>query len=93
MGKGLKIAGLILGSLGIISAFIGFAVPILAVLGLPMSITGLVLSCVGQKKGSSGLGIAALVLSIIAVVFTAITFFTCGLCVLCVAGAAASQGA
>lgn len=92
MGKGLKIAGLVLGIVGIISAFVGFAIPILAVLGLPMSITGLILTCVGQKKGSSGIGIAALVLCIIAVVFTAITFFTCGLCVLCVA-AASSQAA
>lgn len=89
MGKGLKIAGLILGILGIVSAFVGFGVPIMAVLGLPMSITGLVLSCVGNKKGASGLGTAGIVVSIIAVVFTAITFFTCGICVLVIGGAAA----
>lgn len=91
MGKGLKIAGFVLGILGIISAFIGFAVPILAVLGLPMSITGLVLSIVGQKKQKDGFGTAAFVLSLLAVIFTGITFFTCGLCVLCAAGIAASN--
>ena len=87
MGKGLRITGLCLGIVGIVFAFIGFAVPICSVLGLPVSITGLILSCVGIKKQKDGLGTAALVLSIIAVVFTAITFFTCGLCVLCAAGA------
>ena len=93
MGKGLKVAGLILGILGILCAFGGFAFAWAAVFGLPLSITGLVLSCVGQKKGKSGLGTAGVVVGIIAVVFTAITFFTCGLCVICVAAAAASQAA
>lgn len=86
MGKGQKIAGLVLGILGIISACIGFAVPILAILGLPISIVGLVLAIVGNKKEKDGMGTAAFVLSLLAVIFTAITFFTCGLCVLCVAG-------
>lgn len=92
MGKGLKVAGLVLGIFGILSATIGFFVPFLSLIGLPASIVGLVLSCVGLKKGKDGLGTAALVLSIIATVFTGITFFTCGLCVLCVASAASSLG-
>ena len=90
MGKGFKIAGFVLGIVGIISSFIGFAIPILAILGLPMSITGLVLSIVGQKKEKNGFGTAAFVLSLLATIFTAITFFTCGICVLAVAGLAAS---
>lgn len=88
MGKGLKVAGLILGIFGILSAVIGFFVPFLSLAGFPGSIVGLVLSCVGLKKGKDGLGTAALVLTIIATVFTGITFFTCGLCVICAAGAA-----
>lgn len=83
----MKVTGLILGILGIISAFIGFAVPILAIVGLPLSILGLILSIVGNKRAKSGLGTAAFVLSLLAVIFTGITFFTCGLCVLCVAAA------
>lgn len=87
MGKGLRISGLVIGILGIIFGLIGFAVPVLAVLGLPFSITGLVLTCIGNKKQKDGIGTAALVLCIIAVVFTAITFFTCGICVLAAVGA------
>ena len=59
---------------------------------LPMSILGLVLSIVGNKKQKNGLGTAAFVLSLLAVIFTAITFFTCGLCVICAAGALGSAG-
>lgn len=87
MGKGLRITGLVIGILGIIFGLVGFAIPLLAVLGLPFSVTGLVLTCVGNKKQKDGIGTAALVLCIIAVVFTAITFFTCGLCVLIAAAA------
>ena len=88
MGNGFKIAGFILGIVGIVFAFIGFAIPILAIAGLPVSILGLVLAVVGNKKEKSGLGTAAFVLSLLAVVFTGITFFTCGLCVLALAAAA-----
>ena len=82
MGNGFKTTGLVLGIVGIISALIGFVIPVLAVLGLPMSIVCLVLAIVGNKKEKSGLGTAAFVVSLLAVIFTAITFFTCGLCVI-----------
>lgn len=88
-GDGKKIAGLVLGIVGIISAFIGFAVPFLAIGGLPVSIVGLVLSVLGNKEVKTGLGTAAFVVSLLAVIFTAITFFTCGLCVICAAASSA----
>lgn len=91
MGKGLRLSGMVIGIVGIVAGLIGFAVPVLAVLGLPLSITGLILSCVGNKKEKDGIGTAALVLCIIAVVFTAITFFTCGICILAAAGASAAN--
>ncbi len=87
MAKGFKITGFTIGILGIIFSIIGFGIPVLAIIGLPMSITGLVLSVIGNKKERSGLGTAAFVLCLIAVIFTAITFFTCGLCVILAAGA------
>ena len=85
IGKGKKIAGLVIGILGIVCAFIGFGIPYLAIAGLPVSIVGLVLACVGNKQERDGLGTAAFVLSLLAVIFTAITFFTCGICVITVA--------
>lgn len=88
MGNGKKIAGLVLGILGVVSAFVGFGIPVLAICGLPISIVGLVLSVLGNKQEKTGLGTAAFVISLLAVIFTAITFFTCGLCVICAAGVA-----
>ena len=78
MGNGQKIAGFVLGIVGLIISVI----PIVSLFGLPMAIVGLVLSVLGNKKERSGLGTAAFVISLIAVVFSGITFFTCGLCVL-----------
>ncbi len=92
MGKGQTVAGFVMGIIGIVFAVIpGW----LSVFGLPVAITGLVLSCIGGKKlkeagQPSGMATAGLVLGIIAVVFTAIAFFTCGLCVICATGAEAS---
>lgn len=80
----MAIAGLIIGLLGLICGFVGFGVPICAVLGFPLALVGLILSAVGMKKNKNGVAIAGLVISIIATVFTAVTFFTCGICVLCV---------
>ena len=53
---------------------------------LPIAIVGLVLSVIGLKKGHDGIGIAALVLSIIATVFAAIVCITCGICLGLIAG-------
>ncbi len=81
----MAVVGLVLSILGLVSGLIGFAVPILCLIGLPVAITGLILSVVAGKKAKSGISTAGLVIGIIATVFTAITFFTCGICVLCVA--------
>ncbi len=82
------VAGLVISIIALVFGLIGFGVPILSLIGLPVAIVGLVLGCIGRKRTPGGMGTAALVIGIIAIVFTAITFFTCGLCVLCVAGAA-----
>ncbi|MGM9873962.1 MAG: hypothetical protein ACI31G_03475 [Bacilli bacterium] len=92
MGNGKKIAGLVLGICGVVCAFIGFAVPVLDIVGLPVSIVGLVLAIVGNKQYKTGLGTAAFVVSLIAVIFTAITFFTCGICVIVAAGTLNAAG-
>ncbi len=84
-GKGSAVAGFVLGIIGIV---FGILSGYLSLLGLPVAITGLVLSVNGGKKLKaaglpSGIATAGLVLGIIAVVFTAIAFFTCGLCIIC----------
>lgn len=79
----MAIAGLVLGICGVVFSFIGFGVPVLCILGLPVSIVGLILSVCAGKNQKSGLATAGLVIGIIATVFTAITFFTCGICVMC----------
>ncbi len=81
-------AGLVLAILGLIGGLIGFAVPVLSLIGFPVALIGLILSCVAMKRGKSGVATAGLVVGIIATVFTAITFFTCGICVLCVSAGA-----
>lgn len=89
----MAVAGLILSIIGVVSALIGsFVFPILSILGLPIAITGLVLSVVAGKKQKSGLATAGLVIGIIATIFTAIDFFTCGICVLCVSSTVAGIG-
>lgn len=87
MGQNRKTAGLILGIVGLVCAFIGFTLPYLAIAGLPISIVGLVLAVSGNKVEKSGLGTAAFILSLLAVIFTGVIFFTCGLCVLTIAAA------
>ena len=64
------------------------AILVLALLGLPIAVVGLILSIIGGKKlkeagQPEGLGTAGLVVGIIAVVFTTITFFSCGICHIC----------
>ena len=88
MGKGQSIAGLVLGIVGIV---FGVLNGWFSIIGLPVAIVGLVLAVIGGKKlrqneQPTGMATAALVLGIIAVIFTAITFFTCGLCIICAAG-------
>lgn len=80
MGKGLKIPALVL---GIVCLVLGWF-SICSLFTLPMAIAALVLACVGNKKGKDGLGTAAFVVSLIALILNALLFFTCGLCSLCV---------
>ncbi len=86
-GKGLSVAGLVL---GIIAAVLGWFYMI-NIGGLVCGIVGIV--CASKGKGQAraaglptGLGTAGLVLSIIGTVLAAIGFFSCTLCVLCAAG-------
>ncbi len=84
MGKGQAIGGLVAAIVGLVlSFFTGW----LAIISLPVAITGLVLSVVGGKKLKAagqpkGIATAGMVVGIIAVVFAAISFFTCGVCVI-----------
>ena len=83
-GVGLSIAGLVF----------GFLSGIFSIIGLPVSIIGLVLAVKAGKNARSqnlptGVATAGMVVGIIAVVISAITFFTCGICILCVGGMAA----
>ena len=63
----MAIAGLVLSIIGLASCFISWLYW-LSFLALPISIAGLVLSCVARKKAADGLSTAGLVIGIIAVV-------------------------
>lgn len=93
-GKGKAVAGLVCGIIGIV---FGILSGYFSIAGLPISIVGLVLAVIGGKQlraagNPAGIATAALVLGIIAVVFSGIAFFTCGICVLCATAAAGSFG-
>ncbi len=93
MGKGKAIAGFVLGIVGIV---FGILSGYFSIVGLPVAIVGLVLSVSGRKQliadqQPTGLGTAAFVLGIIAVVFTAVAFFTCGICIICATAAVGSM--
>ena len=69
----------------------------LSLIGLPVSVVGLVLAIVGGKQlkaagEPTGLATAGLVIGIIATVFSTIAFFTCGLCIICAASDTATAG-
>ncbi|MCL2376973.1 MAG: DUF4190 domain-containing protein [Defluviitaleaceae bacterium] len=75
-GKGLAIASLILGCIGLVFSWLmGFA-------GLP-ALIGLILAIVAKKKGfSGGLGTAGLIVSIVAIVLNLIIFIACSALIL-----------
>lgn len=88
-GKGLSVAGLVLGIVGIVL----FWYPMVNTIALVASIVGLVCSVKGKQAATadgapSGLATAGLVLSIIGLVFSAIGFLSCTVCSLCVVGSA-----
>ena len=88
MGNGLKITGLVLG----IASCVLWWVPFVVFAALPMAIVALVLSIMGNKKQKSGLGTAALIVSIIGLVLSGIGFITCGICTTCALCAAGTSG-
>ncbi len=82
----MAIAGLIISIVGLVLSFCGGW---FSIVSLPVSVVGLILAIIGGKQlraagQPTGVATAALVLGIIAVVFSGIFFFTCGICLLCV---------
>ena len=73
-GKGMSVAGLVLGIVGLVGGFIPFVNYFTTV----CSILGLIFACIGMKKSklafgkASGLAVAGLVLSIIGTAFAVI---------------------
>jgi hypothetical protein len=89
-GKGMSVAALICGILGIVGSFI----PVVCYVTLILSILGIVFGVKGQKIAKEtgegkGLATAGLVLGIVGVAFGAIG----AICAICVVCAAASAGA
>lgn len=90
-GKGLSIAGLVL---GIVSAVLAWFYMV-NIAALVCGIIGIICAVKGKKAAveanvPTGLGTAGLVLSIIGTCLAGIGFFSCTLCVLCAAGSTAS---
>lgn len=86
-GKGMSIAALICGVLGIVGSFI----PVVCYITLILSILGIVFGVKGQKIAKEtgegkGLATAGLVLGIVGVAFGAIGA-VCAICVVCAAAA------
>ena len=91
-GKGLCIAGLVLGIIGCVIGWALSSLGYLSLIGLALGIVGIILSVKGKKTCPGGLGTAALVVSIIATVLAGIGFLTCGLCTICGSAAACASG-
>lgn len=95
-GKGMSIAGMILGIVGIVSFFVS-AVPGIGVIGFICAILGIIFGVKGRKKSTmvygrpSGAATAGLVLGIIGVAFASIGLI-CGICVCAGIGAAGLAG-
>ncbi len=90
-GKGMSVAGLILGIASIVLAW-WYMINIVA---LVAGVVGVILAAKGKKAAvaagaPTGLGTAGLVLSIIGTVIAGIGFLTCTVCVCAAAGAADS---
>ena len=82
-GKGLSIAGLVLGIVATVFAWWGLYLGIFA---LACGIVGIILAVMGKKKAvaagaPTGIGTAGLVLSIIGTCLAGIGFVACTLCV------------
>ena len=91
-GKGMSIAALICGILGIVGSFI----PVVCYVTLILSILGIVFGVKGQKIAKAtgegkGLATTGLVLGIIGVAFGAVGAI-CAICVVCAAAGLAGAG-
>lgn len=92
--KGLSIAALVCGIIGVVGLFLS-AHPVIAVITFVIAILGLVLGAVGMKKAKEnneprGLAIAGLVLGIVGTALGLIGVI-CAICV-CTAASAINQG-
>lgn len=74
---GKAIASLVLGIISLITVFTGT----FAIVGIVLSIVGLILGINSKKTNPSGMATAGIVLSIIALVLTSLTFLACVACV------------
>ena len=87
-GKGLSIAGLVLGIVATVFAWFTW----INIIALVCGIVGIILAIMGKKKAREagapmGIGTAGLVLSIIGTVLAGIGFLSCTLCVICAGNA------
>lgn len=83
---GCSIAGLVFACLSFITMLVGIAFFWINLGGIVFGLLGMILSIVGMKKeGKTGVAIAGLVISIIALVINVILFAACGICVLAAA--------
>ena len=80
--KGIAIAGLVLGVIGLVF----MCIPLFQWIGMIAGLIGLILSIIGKKQGAGGVATAGLVCSIIALILSTIFFIACVVCVGCVAG-------
>ena len=78
--------GLVFGLIALVLSFFS-GTTAANIISLILGILGIILAANAQKSNPSGVAVAGLVLSIIAVVIGGIAFFSCTLCKLC-AGAA-----
>ena len=83
-GKGLSIAGLVLGIVATVLAWFY----LINIIALASGIVGLVCAVLGRKRSAesgmpTGMGTAGLVMSIIGTALAGIGFFSCTVCVLC----------
>lgn len=74
---GRAVASLVLGIISLVTMFTGT----FAIVGVVLSIIGLILGIKSKKDNPSGMATAGIVLSIIALVLTALTFLACVACV------------
>lgn len=74
---GKAIASLVLGIISIVTIFTGT----FAIVGIVLSIVGLILGINSRKENPSGMATAGIVLSIISLVLTSLTVLACVACV------------